>query len=392
MKIGIFISELAPGSAPKVIGQTYKGLEKLGHRCEVLVLIDSGQSEDVSRVYEQHLSGVKIRRIFGKRPWWDFKIPGFSFFSLHHLLSFFVAPFIIRRKEFDIIIANGQFATFAAWGLKLFKGIPYIFYVHCDPCTYTLRKTYSKTWLRFLYPLIYLFAWMLDAGACSGAKAVITSGKLHAERFRGLSRRPNENLVLGCFSSEVFVPYTQREKAMLAYDRWDIGNKPEIFLKLLESCDKTVKLKLGGFWHPQGLKEDFIKEIKKRGQEGRVELLGPLNEKMILELCSKVMLHVHPNQEAFGMQTLEAAACGACIIVPSGSGVADLFEDGIQGYFPSENDFNRLSRCVNLVFSDLDKAQMMGMQARERAKDCNWENYSLNLEKILLKYAGKAGS
>ena len=386
MKIGIFISELAPGSAPKVIGQTYKGLEDLGHQCEAVVLIDSKQGEEVSRVYQQHLSGVKIRHIFGRRPWWDFKLPGFSFFSLHHLVSFFVAPSVIRRKEYDIIIANGQFATFAAWGLKLFRGIPYIFYVHCDPCTYTLKKTYANTWLRVLYPFIYFFAWLLDASACSGARSIITSGRVHQARFRGLSHNPAENLVLGCFSNEVFTPYNQRERAILTYDRWDIGNKPDIFLDLLKNLDKDIKLKIGGFWYLESIKENFLREVKKRGFEQRVELLGPLDEKRILKLCSQVILHIHPNQEAFGMQTLEAAACGACIIVPAGSGVADLFEEGVHGYFPEENNFSEFIRSAKIVFSDLEESEKMGRRAWETAKQYSWPNYARHLEAIIKRY------
>lgn len=385
MRIGLLIDELAPGSAPKVIGQTYKGLERLGHQCEAIALIDAKEGSEVSSVYNIHLSGVKIKYIFGRRPGWDFKLPGFSFFSLHHFLSFFAAPLIVKRREYDIIIANGQFATFAAWGLRLFRGIPYIFYVHCDPCTYTLRKTYSKTWLRVLYPLIYIFAWLLDTSASQGAKALITSGKLHQERFRHLSKNPCENLVLGCFSSEVFTPYNQREKAILTYDRWDIGNKPEVFLDLLENTEKKIKLKIGGFWYLKSIKDNFLREVKRRGLEDRVELLGPLNEKMILDLCSGVILHVHPNQEAFGMQTLEAAACGACIIVPAGSGVADSFEHGVHGYFPKEKDIAELSRYVNIVFSDLNKSEEMGRRAWERAKEYNWPNYSQHLEAIIKK-------
>jgi len=386
LKIAILIDELAPGSAPKVIGQTYKGLEKLGHQCEAIVLIDAKKGDEVSSVYSYHLSGVKIKYIFGRRPAWDFKLPGFSFLSLHHFLSFFSAPFTIKRKEYDCIIANGQFATFAAWGLRLFRGIPYIFYVHCDPCTYTLRKTYAKTWLRVLYPFIYICAWLLDASACLGARVLITSGKLHQERFRSLSKHPSENLVLGCFSSEVFTPYNQRERAILTYDRWDIGNKPDIFLDLLENTEKSIKLKIGGFWYLESIRKNFLKEVKKRRLDDRVEFLGSLNEKMILELCSKVILHVHPNQEAFGMQTLEAAACGACIIVPVGSGVADLFEHGVHGYFPKEKDLAELTRYVNLVFSDLNKAEEMGKRAREKAKEYNWPNYSEHLEAVIKKY------
>lgn len=387
MKVLVLIDELAPGSAPKVIGQTIKGLSKLGYECEGLVLVNNSFQDRFPEIYNYHLSGAKINYVFGKRPWWDLKLPGFSFFSLHHLFSFFVAPFKVKTKAYDIIIANAQFSTFAAWGLKIFRGVPYIFYAHCDPCTHTLRKTYLKTWLKFFYPLIYFFANLLDYISMFGAKVVIVSGKLHGQRFSRIAKTPLEELRLGCFPAQEFVPYRRRQKAILAFDRWDIGNRPEVFLELLSGVDNDVKLKIGGFWHPESLKEAFFSEVEKRALSGRVDYLGPLDENMIRKLCSEVILHVHLNQEAFGMQTLEAAACGACVIIPKGSGSADLFQDGVQGYFPESGDFSGIIASVKIIFSDSSKAEMMGRQAWEVAKKYTWANYASELAKIISNYS-----
>lgn len=386
MRVAILIDELAPGSAPKVIGQTYKGLEKLGHKCEALVLIDNRQQEKFSDIYNFHLSGVKIRYIFGRRPSWDFRLPGFSFFSLHHILSFFIAPFVIKYKEYDIIIANAQSSALAAWSLKLFRNIPYIFYIHCDPCTYTLKKTYLKTWLRIIYPVLYIFAWLLDKFATTGAIASITSGKLHRKRFSKISNKPLENLRLGCFLLDTIPSFKDREKAILTYDRWDMGNKPNIFLDLLENLKSDIRLKLGGFWHPESIKKEFIEEAKKRKMLDRIDLLGPLDEKMIMDLCSKVMLHIHPNEEAFGMQTLEAAACGCPIIIPQGSGVADLFEHGRHGYFPKEGHITEFVKFTDMIFSDLKRMEQMSYDAWNIAKKYTWQHYAEQLEVIVKKY------
>lgn len=386
MKIAILIDELAPGSAPKVIGQTCKGLENLGHKCEALVLINNDQKQKVSETYEYHLKGIKIRYLFRAKHLWDFKFPGFSFFSFHHLISFFALPFLIKPKEYDAVIANGQLSVFAAWGLKLFRNIPYIFYVHCDPCTYTLKRTYLKTRLRFIYPFIYIGAWFLDKIAASGAEALIVSGKVHRERFIKVTRKPLETLQLGCFSNDNFTPYNQRQKTILTYDRWDIGNNPEVFLEILESLDEDIKLEIGGFWHPEDMLNSFQEEVRKRNLKDRIKLLGSLNERMILGLCSKVVLHLHPNEEAFGMQTLEAAACGCSIIIPRESGVADLFEHGIHGYFPEKNNLPELIKYIKLVFSDLETAEKMGRKGWEEAKKYNWLNYVKKMEKIIEKY------
>lgn len=386
MRIGILIDELAAGSAPKVIGQSVRGLEKLGHVCEAIVLIDNQRQKELKEVYNFHLSGIKIKYIMGNRPWWDLKLPGFSFFSLHHFFSFLEAPFRVCSNEYDLVISNAQTSSFAAWGMKLFRGIPYVFYAHCDPCTHTLKKHYSNSWQHFLYPLIYTCAHFLDSISMKGALFSITSGKLHQERFRKVTNRPLETLQLGCFALREFIPYQNRKKVILAFDRWDIGNKPNIFLETLQNLDNEISLKVGGFWHPASLKEKFINEIHQRKLEKRVEIIGPLHENNIIEECSKAMLHVHPNQEAFGMQTLEAAACGCCIIIPKGSGVADLFQEGVHGYFPETSDAQELTKYIKVVFSDLRKAEEMGRNAWQIASSYSWSNYAIKLESLIKKY------
>jgi len=389
MRVAILVDELAPGSAPKLIGQTIRELTKLGYYCETLVLVDNKLREKFSKLYDYHLNNIKIRYMFEEVPGWikkiDFKFPGFSFFSLHHILSFFVVPLVIKKREYDIIIAHCQYSSFAAWGLKIFKKIPYLLLVW-DPSTYTLKKIYKKTWLRIFYPFLYILSFILDKFSTKGAHALITSGKLHHERFKKISGKPLEDLYPGCFPKEEFIPYAKREKAILTYDRWDIGNKPYIFLDLLENLDEDIKLKIGGFWHPESIKANFVREIKKRNLEDRIELLGPLDERKIIELCSQIVLHVHPNEEAFGMQTLEAAACGCCIIIPRGSGVTDLFVHGVHGYFPEKEKFSDLLKYVKLSFSDIDKSERMGKKAWEIARNYTWVGYAKRLKEIIGRY------
>ena len=395
MKVGILIDELAPGSAPKLIGQSVRGLNKLGHASRGLVLVDNKKQQEFPGVYNYHLEGAEIEYLFNKAPSWvrkiDFKFPGFSFFSLHHLLSFFVAPFVIKKKEYDIIIAYSQYSGFAGWSLRVFRKIPYLLVVW-DPSPYTLKKIYTKTWLRFFYPLLYICAVILDVFSTRGARALITSGNIHHKRFAKISRRPLEDLYPACFPNENFVPYNQREKAILTYDRWDIGNKPMIFLELLKRLDTMIMLKIGGFCHAVTLKDEFLSEVKKQKLEDRIELLGPLDEYKIRQLCSAVMLHVHPNEEAFGMQTLEAAACGCCIIIPKGSGVTDLFQHGVHGYFPDKKDFSELLKYVNTVFSNLGQSEKMGKNAWETARKYTWSEYTKRLDQIIRRHVRETKS
>ncbi len=389
MKIGILADEIAPGSAPKLIGQQVKALRRLGHECEAVVIIDKGYRRKFPDVYNFHLNGVPIRYLFEKFPFivkkLNFKFPGFSFFSMHHFSSAIFSPAIVKEREWDILIACCQYTTFTARILCKKRKIPYILLMW-DPTPYTLRKIYSHRNLRYLFPILLPVANQLDRYAFRDSLAIITSGKLHHQRLKRISNKNLEVLYPGCFALDTLPPFKDRKRAILTYDRWDVGNKPNIFLDLLANLEDDVRLKLGGFWHPESIRKEFIEEAKKRKMLNRVDLLGPLDEKMIMDLCSKVTLHIHPNEEAFGMQTLEAAACGCPIIIPAGSGVTDLFQHGVHGYFPRKDNLRDLIKYTQLIFKNIDKAEKMGYKAWQVAKQHTWKEHVLRLEEIIKSY------
>ena len=389
MKVGILIDEIAPGSAPKLIGWPIRRLNQLGVEAEALVIIEKEHWKKNKEHYDSHLKGVKVRYLFPKFPKWvqriNFKFPGMSFFSLHHIASWFFARKAVKLEEFDIVIAHCQYSTFAARNIKKHYRIPFLL-LAWDPATYTAKKIY-KNRFGWKYPFLYLGAKLLDRFSFAKAKAIITSGKFHHEHFRKLTKKPLEVLAPGCFVKEQLPLFSSRKPMILTYDRWDIGNVPNIFLDILENLSqKDIKLTIGGFWHPITLREDFQEEVRKRKLEDRVQLLGSLDEEMIMQLCSEAMVHVHPVHEAFGMQSLEAAACGCPIVIPKGSGVTDLFEDGVQGYFPERGNFKELLNCINKIFSDKEKTESMSQKAWERAKDYTWEGYAKRLEQICRRY------
>ena len=389
MKIAILVDELAPGSAPKLIGWPIRKLKELGVEAQALVIIEKDYWQKHKAHYDYHLSGVNVRYLFPKFPKWiqkiNFKFPGFSFFSLHHIASCFFAYKSIKPNEFDIIISLCQYSTFAARNIKKYCKIPFLSLIW-DPSVYTARKIYKKR-LPLMYPFIYLASKLLDRFSLAKCDAIITSGKFHHLYLRKITNKSLEILAPGCFAKEQLPEFSLRKRMILTYDRWDIGNIPTIFLDILENVkDKEVSLTIGGFWHPQSLKDEFILQVEERGLEKRVNLLGPLGEEKIMELCSKAMVYVHPVHEAFGMQALEAAGCGCPIVIPAGSGVADLFQDGISGFFPPQGDFRRMVDSINKIFSDKVLAEKMGKAAWSIAKKYTWFNYAKTLKDIANKY------
>lgn len=389
MKVGILVDEIAPGSAPKLIGWPIRKLKEIGVEAEALIIVEKDHWKEHKTHYDYHLSGVKVRYIFEKFPKWikkiNFKFPGMSFFSLHHLASYLYAHRSVEPGEFDIILAYCQYSTFAARNIKKHCKVPFLFGIW-DPSVFMAKKIY-KNRFGWKYPVLFCAANLLDKFALKECEAVVTSGKCYHEYLKKRTNKPLEILVPGCFVKDELPPFSERKPMIVSYDRWDIGNIPNIFLDILEKLNrKDITLTIGGFWHPESLYDDFKNEVKKRDLEKRVELLGPLDDKMITDLCSKAMVHVHPVHEAFGMQTLEAAACGCPGIIPKGSGVADLFEHGISGFHPASGDIEAMAGYINDIFNDPKRAEKMSLAAWEVAKQYTWANHVLTIKKMTERY------
>ncbi len=377
------IDELVSGSAPKMVGQEVRGLSSLGHNAEAVV-IKSGYSP----TYSYHLDGVPIRGISDLMPpigAVDFRFPGFSFFSLHHLTAAAVSPLLFRQKEWDMVVCLAAYTCFTAQALKKTRQIPYLAFIGTEPFTYILKKVYSGKPLGRLLPVLMPFATFLQEYILRDCEAVITFSHKYDNLIQEYSGKPIEALPAGCFPV-VTLP-EEREDFLLTFDRWDIGNTPHFFLEILPRLSRNVNLVVAGHWYPQSIRDSFVREVKKRGLEKRVSILGPLNEQMIIDLCSRAAVHIHPNKEAFGMQSLEAAACGCPIIIPEDSGVTELFQDGKHGYFPRENDIDGMTESIDRIISDPKRAKIMGRAAWEVAKHNTWVDHARRLDAIIRKYA-----
>lgn len=382
MRVCVMADKLVPGSMPKMVGQEVRGLLSLGYDAEAVV-IKSGYPS----TYDFHLSGVPIRsisKIFPPLDILDTRFPGFSFFSLHHFTSAAVSPFIFKRKEWDVIFCLAAYTCLTAQALKKTRDIPYLAFIGTEPFTYILPKVYSGKPLGRLLPLLMPFASFLQEYILRDCSAIVTYSRTYDHLIKAYSSKPIENLPAGCF------PIAQlpekRENFILTYDRWDIGNTPHIFLDILPRLSRKVDLVVAGHWYPESIRHSFISEVRRRGLSDRVRILGPLNEKDIIDLSSRALVHVHPNVEAFGMQSLEAAACGCPIVIPRGSGVTELFRDGVHGSFPIDGNLDSFVKSIDLIISDPEKAKEMGFEAWCIAKQNTWIEHARKLSEIIERH------
>jgi len=119
------------------------------------------------------------------------------------------------------------------------------------------------------------------------------------------------------------------------------------------------------------LRKDYERQALELGIEKRVWFVGKVPDAHLQECYGHARCHVLPSvdrSEAFGIVTLEAAACGIPSIVSDLPGVRTVVEDGVTGLVVPPGDAAALSRAMTDLFLAKDRAEAMGRAARARAE------------------------
>ncbi len=114
-----------------------------------------------------------------------------------------------------------------------------------------------------------------------------------------------------------------------------------------------------------------------------VYLLGRSAPKTVPMLLTNSDLFItNSEKETRGLTVIEAAAAGIPAIAPRAGGVIDTIKDGKTGFlYQSQNQADFLDK-LNLLISNVDLRQSMGIKAKELAQQWTWEQTINNLVKI----------
>ena len=376
MKIGILIDQLVLGGVQKNAIQEVRQLRKLGHHATLLVLMRKGFQE----TFASQVQDIPVRFLSDRYPRLfrqSIKFPIFSFFSTLHVLSPFLAPSTIQRKDFDIIVSHGTTTCFTAHAISGKVGIPFIAVIH-DPMEYILKKVYSGTPLKYIFFVISPLLFFLEKSFIRESKKTLVVSSVHQQFIYKHYGFTPDILTAGSYVPQKY-PSTKRT-FLLALSRWDKDKRPTFFLDLLKNLPSSVKLAIVGIWTSQTDEENFLAEVARRKMGSRVKVLGYVPESKLSTLASKALLWVHPNFEAFGVGGVEAASNGCPIIIPKGSGVTDFFEHGVHGFFPESEDVKSFLPYVRRLLTDETLRKRMAEAAYERAKTVfSWESHAQKL-------------
>jgi N-acetyl-alpha-D-glucosaminyl L-malate synthase BshA len=108
------------------------------------------------------------------------------------------------------------------------------------------------------------------------------------------------------------------------------------------------------------------------GVAGDVLFLGKLDS--VAELLSRADALLLPSeQESFGLVALEAMSCGAPVIGTSGSGLAEVVDDGSSGFLHPVGDIEAMAESALTLLADPERWGRFSAAARARAV----ENFSI---------------
>jgi glycosyltransferase involved in cell wall biosynthesis len=375
-RIGVLMDKLVFGALPRIAREEVNNLQRLGLNTSLLLIKRGEIDYEIKNLKTDFLEDQSS--ILSKM---GLRVPGFSFFSAFH----FVAPMLALKFKIkpNLLISHGTYTCFTAYSLRKTKGIPYFAYIY-DPMTYILRKVYSDASLRYVLAFLLPLANKLDRLIVNSSEGVILLSKHHLTSIKQMTDKPVHIVYPGTDVAER-IP-SERGNYLLTVARWERGKNPFFLLALLKNLrQKGVRatLLMDGPWKPPSLRAEFLQRVKKDGLQSDVSLIGPSGRDALSRLYMRARALIHPTEEAFGMTGLEAAAHGAPIIFPRGSGVTDLFTHGVQGFFPKEGDLDEFASGVQKLTLDERLAWRMGQAAWDVAKNFTWEKHARTLSEVL---------
>ncbi|MFC1566303.1 glycosyltransferase family 4 protein [bacterium] len=128
--------------------------------------------------------------------------------------------------------------------------------------------------------------------------------------------------------------------------------------------------------------KSYANRIKNTFLENRIIFAGETNELNKFFAASDIF--VFPTEyEPFGLVAVEAMSSGLPIIVSSCAGVAELIQDGENGYLLDLNDRKYdLIRYLQILMTDKEKIIDMGRKARTTSLNYSWDKIMQQTEKV----------
>ncbi|RJR29723.1 glycosyltransferase [Candidatus Microgenomates bacterium] len=379
LRIGIVVDQLLAGGVQLSAIEQVKELNKAGHHARLIILMRKKYPTDFSYLVKD----VPHMYLSDKYPWpfqSTIKFPIFSFLSSLHIASPFLAPRVLNHHKFDILVSWGTTTCLTTQAIFKKNHTPYIAIIP-DPINYILETVYTNTKLRHLFPLVKPIARNLESSFIHDALETIIISQVHKKYIK--DEYAIEPVILPLGVSTLAKLPRRRGNHLLSFGRWQREKHPDFLLKIIEQIP-DIKLIVAGAWISPDDLNWFKKTVTRFKLDARVEIVTDFSSQQLETFAKDALVFIHPHFEAFGLAALEAASLGLPIIIPKKSGVTELFQDSVHGFFPENNDIKNYVGTIKKLIRHPSLALKLGRNAWQLSrKKATWKQHVQTLQNII---------
>lgn len=385
MRIGILIDRLNVGGVEKIAIEEVRALRELGEDAYLVVLRKKAVTPDAFPDLLKNIPVIYLDQRLPKFMRFSFRIPLFHFFSLFHITYPFLLPFVVKRKEFDYLIAHGTYTSLSAVAFKKFNNIHFSSFIW-DPVTYIIDRVYTESRSPHTIKFLRFFSIKLDRFLIDNMDNVLAGGTAHNKFIKKLNSVKKIEVIYPSVHP-ISKPVT-KDDYVLVVTAWKRGKHPEYLIKIAETMP-TIHIKMVGRWVDPAYETEFKKLINKNELTNQIEVVGMVTEEQLMNLYAQARVLLQTNDDkGFGMPAIEAAAQGTTFIIPEGQGVCDLFTDTEDGYYTKEKDTETITMLLNKLVSNKGLAEKMGTSALTKVKkNYSWTKHAQTLISVINRSA-----
>ena len=383
-KVWILVDQLNTGGVQKACIFQAKELQKLGVTVELVIIVRIREMPYLKELCE----GLDVRFLIDEIPKLkaifllpSLKFPFFSFFAPFHLLAPFFCSNLFSDDEIDIVISHGTYTCFLAKRATKNKKIRYVPFIH-DPAAFILKKVYEDKFLGKLHFVLDPLARWLDQFLLNGSSFVLTQSYVHKPYLSAIRSQPEVKVINSGVETVKSAPRSTSPYNLISATKWDFGKNPELLVEIMSHLKGSkYNLTIVGNWMDANHRKKIEKSIKELDLEPQIKITGYVTEDELIELYSQSSILIHTIQEAFGLTCLEAAAQGCPFVIPTGSGVTELFDVGESCYEVEQDDVSAYLACLDNFTTY--KSKTMPLLALKQARQNTWAAQGKQLLKAI---------
>lgn len=197
----------------------------------------------------------------------------------------------------------------------------------------------------------------------------ITPFGVDVDRFNLLERRDNERPVIGIIKSLQPI--------------YDI---PLLINAFAIVCQQSIFNPILRIYGDGPLKEELQELTTNLNIESSVEFRGRIPNEEVPAALGKMDVFVNcSKQESFGVNILEAMACGVPVVATDCVGPKEIIEDGVSGIIIKDRKPASLADKIMVLLNNPELSKKISIAGRERVlKYYDWANNVNDLEKLLV--------